>query len=147
MPSRKEEIEHAKEEGIIFKFLTNPKEITGDRNGYVKAMKCDSMVLCEPDSSGRRRPECTGDEFTLKVDQVIMAIGQTSNPILVKSIRKLKLWGAGYIKVDKDGTTNIPGIFAGGDIATGAATVISAMGAGKRAARAIESYIMGTEKS
>jgi glutamate synthase (NADPH/NADH) small chain len=147
MPSRKEEIEHAKEEGIIFKFLTNPKEITGDRNGYVKAMKCDSMVLCEPDFSGRRRPECTGDEFTLKVDQVIMAIGQTSNPILVKSIRKLKLWGAGYIKVDKDGTTNIPGIFAGGDIATGAATVISAMGAGKRAARAIESYNMGTEKS
>lgn len=147
MPSRKEEIEHAKEEGIIFKFLTNPKEITGDRKGNVKAMKCDRMVLCEPDASGRRRPECTGDEFTLNVDQVIMAIGQTSNPILVKSIKKLKLWGAGYIKVDKDGTTNIPGIFAGGDIATGAATVISAMGAGKRAARAIESYIMGTEKS
>ncbi len=147
MPSRKEEIEHAKEEGIIFKFLTNPKEIIGDRKGYVKAMKCDKMVLCEPDASGRRRPECTGDEFTLNVDQVIMAIGQTSNPILVKSIKKLKLWGAGYIKVDKNGTTNIPGIFAGGDIATGAATVISAMGAGKRAARAIESYIMGTDKS
>ena len=147
MPSREEEIEHAKEEGIIFKFLTNPKEIIGDRKGYVKAMRCDRMVLCEPDASGRRRPECTGDEFTLKVDQVIMAIGQTSNPILVKSIKKLKLWGAGYIKVDKDGTTNITGIFAGGDIATGAATVISAMGAGKRAARAIESYIMGTDKS
>ncbi len=147
MPSRKEEIEHAKEEGIIFKFLTNPKEIIGNQKGYVKAMKCERMVLCEPDASGRRRPECTGDEFTLNVDQVIMAIGQTSNPILVKSIKKLKLWGAGYIKVDKDGTTNIPGIFAGGDIATGAATVISAMGAGKRAARAIDSYIMGTVKS
>jgi glutamate synthase (NADPH/NADH) small chain len=142
MPSRLEEVEHAKEEGIDFKFLTNPKEIIGDERGYVKAMKCDKMVLCEPDASGRRRPECSGEEFILDVDQVIMAIGQTSNPILVRSIKGLNLWGAGYIEVDENGTSNIPGIFAGGDISTGAATVISAMGAGKRAARAIHEYIM-----
>ena len=141
MPSRLEELEHAKEEGIIFKFLTNPKEIIGDERGYVKAMRCDKMVLCEPDASGRRRPECSGDELMLEVDQVIMAIGQASNPILVKSINGLKLWGAGYIETTENGSTNIPGIFAGGDIATGAATVISAMGAGKRAARAIHDYI------
>jgi glutamate synthase (NADPH/NADH) small chain len=146
MPSRAEEVEHAKEEGIIFKFLSSPKEIIGDNKGYVKAMKCDKMVLCEPDESGRRRPDCSGDEFTLNVDQVIMAIGQTSNPILTKSIKGLKLWGAGYIEIDENGITNIPGIFAGGDIATGAATVISAMGAGKRAARAIDSYIKGLRK-
>lgn len=141
MPSRLEEVEHAKEEGIEFKFLTSPKEIIGDDRGYVKAMKCDRMVLCEPDDSGRRRPECSGDELILDVDQVIMAIGQASNPILVKSVKGLKLWGGGYIKVDENGASNIPGIFAGGDIATGAATVISAMGAGKRAARAIHAYI------
>lgn len=147
MPSRHEEIEHAREEGITFKFLTNPKEICGDDRGYVKAIKCDRMVLCEPDASGRRRPECTGKEITLDVDQVIMAIGQTSNPILVRSIRGLKLWGEGYIEVDNEGATNIPGIFAGGDISTGAATVISAMGAGKRAARAIDNFIMGRHKT
>ncbi len=141
MPTRLEELEHAKEEGIIFKFLTNPKEILGDEKGYVKGMKCDKMVLCEPDESGRRRPECSGDEFILDVDQVIMAIGQASNPILVKSVKGLKLWGGGYIKIDENGSTNLPGIFAGGDIATGAATVISAMGAGKHAARAIHNYI------
>lgn len=141
MPTRLEELEHAKEEGIICKFLSNPKEIIGDDKGYVKAMRCDEMVLCEPDESGRRRPECSGKEFTLDVDQVIMAVGQASNPILVKSIKGLKLWGGGYIKIDEDGSTNKPGIFAGGDIATGAATVISAMGAGKRAARAMHSYI------
>ena len=99
------------------------------------------MVLCEPDASGRRRPECSGEEFILDVDQVIMAIGQTSNPILVRSIKGLNLRGAGYIGVDENGASNIPGIFAGGYISTGAATVISAMGAGKRAARAIHSYI------
>ncbi|MEN8264980.1 MAG: NADPH-dependent glutamate synthase [Nitrospirota bacterium] len=142
MPARLEEVEHAKEEGIKFKFLTSPKEIIGDDKGHVKAMICDSMVLCEPDASGRRRPECSGKELTLNVDQVIMAIGQASNPILVRSIKGLGLWGAGYIEIDEEGRTNIPGIFAGGDIATGAATVISAMGAGKKAARAIDKYIM-----
>lgn len=143
MPARLEEVEHAHEEGIELLFLSSPKEIIGDERGYVKAIKCDAMKLCEPDASGRRRPECSGDQFILEVDQVIMAIGQASNPILTKSVKGLKLWGAGYIEVDKEGATNIPGIFAGGDIATGAATVISAMGAGKRAARAIDNYIMG----
>jgi glutamate synthase (NADPH/NADH) small chain len=104
------------------------------------------MKMCELDASGRRRPECSGEDFILEVDQVIMAIGQASNPILIKSVKGLKLWGAGYIEVDEEGGTNIPGIFAGGDIATGAATVISAMGAGKRAARAIDDYVMGRKK-
>ncbi len=147
MPARLEEVEHAKEEGIKFKFLTSPKEIIGDDKGHVKAMICDSMVLCEPDTSGRRRPECSGTELTLNVDQVIMAIGQASNPILVKSINGLGLWGAGYIEIDEEGRTNIPGIFAGGDIATGAATVISAMGAGKKAARAIDEYVINLKSA
>lgn len=146
MPARLEEVEHAKEEGIELMFLSSPSEIIGDERGYVKAIKCDAMKLCEPDASGRRRPECSGEDFILAVDQVIMAIGQASNPILTKSVKGLKLWGAGYIEIDEDGTTNIPGIFAGGDIATGAATVISAMGAGKRAARAIDAYVMGRKK-
>ncbi|UCD36121.1 MAG: NADPH-dependent glutamate synthase [Nitrospiraceae bacterium] len=144
MPARLEEIEHAQEEGIKFEFLTSPKEILGDERGYVKGLRCDRMVLCEPDASGRRRPECSGEDFVLHVDQVIMAIGQTSNPILVKSVKGLDLWGAGYIVTDNEGRTNLPGIFAGGDISTGAATVISAMGAGKRAARSIHEYIMDT---
>jgi glutamate synthase (NADPH/NADH) small chain len=147
MPARLEEVEHAKEEGIKFKFLTSPNKIIGDDKGHVKSMICDSMVLCEPDASGRRRPECSGKEFTLNVDQVIMAIGQASNPILVKSIKGLGLWGAGYIEIDEEGRTNLPGIFAGGDIATGAATVISAMGAGKRAARAIDAYVMNLKSA
>jgi len=147
MPSRLEEVEHAQEEGIKFKFLTSPKEIISDANGYVKEMKCDRMVLCDPDTSGRRKPECSGDEITLKVDQVIMAIGQASNPILTHSVKGLKLWGGGYIEVNENGETNLPGIFAGGDIATGAATVISAMGAGKIAARSIDAYINNLKKS
>lgn len=146
MPARLEEVEHAHEEGIELLFLSSPKEIIGDERGYVKAINCDAMKLCEPDASGRRRPECSGEDFILEVDQVLMAIGQTSNPILTRSVKGLKLWGAGYIEVDEEGATNIPGIFAGGDIATGAATVISAMGAGKRAARAIDNYIMGRKK-
>jgi glutamate synthase (NADPH/NADH) small chain len=141
MPCRLEEVEHAKEEAIELMVLANPKEIISDERGYVKAIKCDRMVLCEPDESGRRKPECSGEEFVLEVDQVIMAIGQTSNPILVRSVNGLNTWGAGYIVTDNEGRTNIPGIFAGGDISTGAATVISAMGAGKRAARTIDSYI------
>jgi len=146
MPARLEEVEHALEEGIELLLLSSPKEIFGDERGYVKAVKCDAMKMCELDASGRRRPECSGKDFILEVDQVLMAIGQASNPILTKSVKGLKLWGAGYIEIDEDGATNIPGIFAGGDIATGAATVISAMGAGKRAARAIDNYVMGRKK-
>jgi glutamate synthase (NADPH/NADH) small chain len=145
MPSRREEIENAKEEGIEFMFLASPKEVIGDDGGWVRALRCEKMVLCEPDESGRRRPECTGEEFTVKVDQVIVAIGQSANPILVRTIKGLKLWGNGYIVADRDGRTNLKGVFAGGDITTGAATVISAMGVGKRAARAIHNYI--TEQS
>ncbi len=141
MPTRLEELHHAKEEGIEFSFLSNPTEIIGDERGYVKAMKCDKMILGKPDGSGRRRPERSGDEFIIDVDQVIVAIGQASNPLLVESIKGLRLWGGGYIKTAPDNSTNIPGIFAGGDISTGAATVISAMGAGKRAAKSIHRYI------
>jgi len=147
MPSRQEEIENAKEEGIKFYFLSDPREILGDKKGWAKAIKCEKMKLGEPDESGRRKPEPTGKEFSVKADQVIVAIGQRSNPILVRSIKRLKLWGEGYIVADREGRTNLKGIFAGGDITTGAATVISAMGVGKRAARAIDSYIMGYTKS
>jgi glutamate synthase (NADPH/NADH) small chain len=143
LPSRREEVENAKQEGIRFYFLSNPKEILSDKKGSVKAVRCEKMRLGEPDESGRRKPEPTGKEFTIRADQVIVAIGQRSNPILVRSIKGLKLWGEGYIVADRDGRTNLEGIFAGGDITTGAATVISAMGAGKRAARAIDRYIMG----
>jgi glutamate synthase (NADPH/NADH) small chain len=143
LPSRHEEIENAKEEGIRFRFLSDPRVILGNDAGWVKAIRCEKMRLSDPDESGRKRPEPTGKEFTISVDQVIMAIGQTSNPILVRSIKGLKLWGDGYIGIDREGRTNLKGIFAGGDISTGAATVISAMGAGKRAARSIDEYIMG----
>ena len=146
MPARFDEVSHAMEEGIEFKFLTNPTEIIGNGNGYVKGMRCDIMELGEPDESGRRRPVSTGKEIVLDVDQVIVAIGQVSNPLLIETVKGLKLWGRGYIKTDKNGSTNLPGIFAGGDIVTGAATVISAMGAGKRAARAIHSYISSLKK-
>jgi glutamate synthase (NADPH/NADH) small chain len=146
LPSRHEEIENAKEEGIRFRFLSDPRVILGNDAGWVKAIRCEKMRLSDPDESGRKRPEPTGKEFTISVDQVIMAIGQTSNPILVRSIKGLKLWGDGYIGIDREGRTNLKGIFAGGDISTGAATVISAMGAGKRAARSIDEYIMGREK-
>ena len=143
MPSRQEEIENAKEEGIKFYFLSNPEMILNDNKGWARALKCRKMKLGEPDSSGRRRPVPSDKEFTIKADQVIVAIGQSSNPILVRSVKKLKLWGDGYIVADREGKTNLKGIFAGGDITTGAATVISAMGVGKRAAKAIDSYIMG----
>ena len=146
MPARIEEVSHAKEEGIIFKFLTNPKEVISDGRGYVKGIQCDKMVLGEPDDSGRRRPVLSGEELFLDIDQVIVAIGQVSNPLLIETVKGLKLWGRGYIKTDEQGSTNLQGIFAGGDIVTGAATVISAMGAGKRAARAIHSYISSLKK-
>jgi glutamate synthase (NADPH/NADH) small chain len=145
MPSRLEEIEHAEEEGIQFMYLTSPREITGS-SGYVSGMLCDVMKLGDPDHSGRRKPLRSGKVKRIALDQVIVAIGQTSNPILVRSVKGLSLWGEGYITTDSDGRTNIPGIFAGGDITTGAATVISAMGAGKRAARAIDQYIGSLKK-
>jgi glutamate synthase (NADPH/NADH) small chain len=142
MPARIEEVHHAKEEGVIFKLLTNPVEFIGDENGKVKAVKCIEMELGEPDDSGRRRPiPIEGSEFTIEIDTALVAIGQNPNPLVPQSLDELETERWGNIKVDEDGATSIPGVYAGGDIATGAATVILAMGAGKQAARAIDTYL------
>jgi len=142
MPARAEEIEHAKEEGIIFKLLTNPVKFIGDEHGRLKAVRCIKMRLGEPDGSGRRRPIAVeGSDFEIKVDTALIAIGQSPNPLIPQSFPKLEIEKWGTIKTDEDGRTSVPGVFAGGDIATGAATVILAMGAGKKAARAIDKYV------
>jgi glutamate synthase (NADPH/NADH) small chain len=142
MPAREEEIHHAEEEGVIFKLLTNPTRIMGDEEGWVKGMECIRMELGEPDESGRRRPiPIKGSEFMMDVDTVVIAIGQGPNPLLLKATPGLELTRKGTIKADEDGRTTIKGVYAGGDIVSGAATVISAMGAGKRAARAIHEYL------
>ena len=142
MPARNEEIEHAKEEGIIFKLLTNPIEFKGNDKGYLTQVKCIKMKLGEPDESGRRRPIPIPDsEEIIKIDTAIIAIGQSPNPLIPQTMKKLKIQKWGNIETDEDGRTNIPGVFAGGDIATGAATVILAMGAGKRSARAMDEYM------
>jgi glutamate synthase (NADPH/NADH) small chain len=144
MPARHEEIEHALEEGIVFRELTNPVRLLGEEKGYVKGVACLRMELGEPDASGRRRPvPVAGSEHVLDVDQFIIAIGNGPNPLLTKTWPELKLDARGNIPVDENQMTNLPGVFAGGDIVTGAATVIEAMGAGKRAARAIDAYLMG----
>jgi glutamate synthase (NADPH) small chain len=137
MPARHEEIENAKEEGIIFRLLTNPTKIIGNEKGEVAAMECIRMELGEPDASGRRRPvPMPGSEFQFPVDNVVVAVGQGPNPILLKTTEGLALNKWGYIQVDPETQeTSIPGVFAGGDITTGAATVIAAMGAGKKAAK------------
>ena len=142
MPARIEEIHHAKEEGVIFKLLTNPVEFIGDEKGKLKAVKCIKMKLGEPDESGRRRPiPIPNSEFTIKINTALIAIGQSPNPLVPQSFKELKIEKRGNLKVDEDGQTTVPGVFAGGDIATGAATVILAMGAGKKAARAIDRYL------
>ncbi len=147
MPARAEEIHHAEEEGIIFDFLTNPTRIIGDENGRVKQMECIKMRLGEPDSSGRRRPiPIEGSEFKMDVDIVVVAIGQSSNKVLLQATPNLKLNKRGYIEADETGKTSIEGVYAGGDIVTGAATVILAMGAGKTAAKAIDEYITNKKK-
>lgn len=146
LPARLEEIRHAKEEGVIFKFLHAPSEIIGE-DGYVKAMKFDLMELGEPDQSGRRRPVATGESVTLELDSVIVALGTGPNPIIQTSAEKEGLeldtnkWG--YIIVDAEkGTTSIAGVYAGGDVApTGESNAINAMGAGKRAAKAMDEYL------
>ena len=144
LPARAEEVEHAKEEGIIFKLLTNPVEITADENRFVNGMKCVEMTLGEPDSSGRRRPVVKeNSEFTLPVDCVIMSIGTSPNPLIKSTTEGLDTQSWGGIIVDEaTGATSREGVFAGGDAVTGAATVILAMGAGKTAAAAIDEYIM-----
>ncbi|MBQ3022751.1 MAG: NADPH-dependent glutamate synthase [Clostridia bacterium] len=143
LPARLEEIEHAEEEGIIFKTLTNPVEILGDENGNVTGMKCVKMTLGEPDESGRRRPvEVEGSEFVIELDTVIMSIGTSPNPLIHKTTPGLETNRHGCIVTDgEDGRTSREGVFAGGDAVTGAATVILAMGAGKKAAAAIDEYI------
>ena len=142
MPARDEEIHHAEEEGIIFKLLNNPVKLIGDENGTIKDMKCIKMKLGEPDDSGRRRPvPIEGSEFTLKTDLVIIGIGAGANPLLTSTLPNLELNKWGYVVADENGKTSMKGVFAGGDIVTGAATVISAMGAGKRAARSIDTYL------
>ena len=143
LPARKEEVEHAEEEGIIFKTLTNPVEVLGDENGFVKGMTCVEMELGEPDASGRRRPVVKeGSEFTLDVDTMIMSIGTSPNPLIRSTTPGLETNRHGCIVTNgEDGLTSREGVYAGGDAVTGAATVILAMGAGKQAARAIDAYI------
>lgn len=145
MPARLEERENAEEEGIIFRLLTNPVRFMGDERGWVRAMECISMRLGAPDESGRRRPiPIEGSEFMMDVDTVIVAIGQSPNPIVPRTTEGLKISRWGTIVVDEEtGKTSLEGVYAGGDIVSGAATVISAMGAGKRAAKEIHKYIMG----
>ena len=143
LPARKEEIHHAKEEGIIFDILTNPIEILEDENGCVKGMKCIKMELGEPDSSGRRRPiEIKNSEFIMEVDAVIMSLGTSPNPLISSTTKGLDTnkWGC-ILASEETGETTREGVFAGGDAVTGAATVILAMGAGKKSALAIDKYI------
>jgi len=143
MPARLEEIHHAKEEGIIFKLLTNPVRIIGTEDGWVKGMECIEMELGEPDASGRKKPvPKPNSEHVIDVDTVIIAIGQTPNPLITSTTPGLttQKWG-GIIVNEETLATSKPGVFAGGDAVTGAATVILAMGAGKKAAKAIDQYI------
>jgi len=143
MPARHEEIENAEEEGILCKFLANPTKFMGDEKGWVKAMECVCMELGPPDESGRRRPvPVKGSEFVMDTDTVIVAVGRTPNPIIQSTTQGLAVSKWGTIVTDENGKTNIEGVYAGGDIVTGEATVISAMGAGKKAARAIHGYLM-----
>ena len=143
LPARKEEVEHAEEEQIIFKTLCNPIEILDDGNGKVGAIRCIEMELGEPDESGRRRPiEKKDSQFDLPVDCVIMSIGTSPNPLIRSTTPGLEAnrWGC-LVTEDDFGKTTREGVWAGGDAVTGAATVILAMGAGKQAARAIHEYI------
>ena len=144
LPARKEEVHHAKEEGIQFAMLTNPVEVIGDENGWVKAVKCIRMELGEPDESGRRSPvEVPGSEFEIETDTVIMSLGTSPNPLIARTTSGLETTRRGCIVADEDGATTRKGVFAGGDAVTGAATVILAMGAGRKAAAAIHKYIQG----
>ena len=144
LPARVEEVHHAKEEGIQFAMLTNPVEVLGDEKGWVKAVKCIRMELGEPDESGRRSPvEVPGSEFEIETDTVIMSLGTSPNPLIAKTTAGLETTRRGCLVADENGATTRPGVFAGGDAVTGAATVILAMGAGRKAAEAIHEYIMG----
>ncbi|MGB3057177.1 MAG: FAD-dependent oxidoreductase, partial [Candidatus Omnitrophota bacterium] len=142
MPARIDEIHHAEEEGIEFHLLTTPAKIIGNEKGDVEKMVCIKNELGEPDASGRRRPvPIEGSEFVMDVDTVIVAIGNGPNPLLLNTIEGLKLNRKGNIEAGENGKTSVGDIFAGGDIVTGSATVIAAMGAGKQAARSIDEYL------
>ena len=142
LPARREEVHHAKEEGIEFKMLTNPTRVLGDEKGWVTALSCVEMELGEPDESGRRSPVVKeGSDFTVECDVVIMALGTSPNPLLKSTTKGLETNRRGCIVADEMGVTSREGVFAGGDAVTGAATVILAMGAGRKAAKAIDEYI------
>ena len=142
MPARNEEIHHAHEEGIHFNVLTNPVEILGDENGWVRAIRCIRMELGEPDASGRRSPvEVPGSEFDIEVDEVVMSLGTVANPTLAKSTTGIETNRKGCVVADEEGRTTRKGVFAGGDVVSGAATVILAMGAARKAAKAIDEYL------
>jgi glutamate synthase (NADPH/NADH) small chain len=142
LPARAEEVNHAGDEGVQFHFLTAPLEVVGNDKRWVAGLRCIRMKLGAPDPSGRARPEpVPGTEFLLPCDVVVVAVGTRANPLLTSTCPDLKLNRHGNILVDDTGMTSLPGVFAGGDIVRGAATVILAMGDGKRAAQAIDSYL------
>ena len=142
LPARVEEVHHAKEEGIEFRMLTNPTHVIGDEKGWVKGINCLKMELGEPDASGRRSPiEVAGSDFEIECDVVIMALGTSPNPLIAATTDNLETSRRGCIVADEAGRTTRPGVFAGGDAVTGAATVILAMGAGRKAAAAIDEYL------
>jgi glutamate synthase (NADPH) small chain len=144
LPARAEEVHHARDEGVAFEFLAAPVEVLGGDDRWVRAVRCVRMELGEPDASGRRRPvPVPGSEFEIPCDVLVVAIGTRSNPLLTASTPDLEINQWGYIVTDDHGMTSMPGVFAGGDIVRGAATVILAMGDGKRAARSIDAYLGG----
>jgi glutamate synthase (NADPH/NADH) small chain len=141
MPARREEVHHARQEGVEFKMLCSPVEVVG-HDGWVTGLVATRMELGEPDASGRRAPVCVMDsDFVIDCDTVIIAVGTRANPLTSKAAPDVELNRRGYVMTDEDGSTNVPGVFAGGDIVTGAATVILAMGAGKKAARAMDRWM------
>jgi len=143
LPARKEEVHHAQEEGIVFELCTNPVRIMGDKDGHVSAVECVRMDLCELDESGRKKPKAVaGSEFSVPADVVIIAVGTGANPLIAQSAGDIAVTRHKYIVADEEtGKTSKEGVYAGGDIVTGAATVISAMGAGRKAAKAIHDYL------
>jgi len=144
MPARAEEVEHAKEEGITFRLLTNPVRIIGDANNWVTHVEYVNMVLCEPDDSGRCRPQpLAGTEHTIEADVAVVAIGTSPNPLVPRTTAGLEITRHGMVVVKENGATMKKAVYAGGDVVTGTATVISAMAAGKKAARAIDGYLKG----
>ena len=144
LPARKEEVHHAQEEGIVFELCTNPVRIMGDKDGQVSAIECVRMDLCELDDSGRKKPKAVvGSEFSIPAEVVIIAVGTGANPLIAQSAKNMAVTRHKYIVADEEtGKTSMQGVYAGGDIVTGAATVISAMGAGRKAAKAIHEYLV-----